>query len=174
MLLARRQDASRSRACGTRRATSSPSTSRRGKVTNLTQDQFYNYAPIYSPDGKSIVYIARVSGNEKLFRLDLATKKATQITFGTHDDAAARFLDADTIVFASTAIDPAQTVDPEVARNGNIYNLWTLNLKTGELKQYTDSLGGNVNPVVAEGREGHRRSRSSPTTRASTACTRWT
>jgi hypothetical protein len=127
-----------------------------GQVSNLTQDQFYNYAPIFAPDGKSIVYLARVSGNEKLFRLDLATKKATQVTFGTHDDAAARFMDADTIVFASTAIDPAQTVDPEVARNGNIYNLWTLNMKTGELKQYTDSLGGNLGPVVLKDAKGTR------------------
>jgi YD repeat-containing protein len=29
-----------------------------------------------------------------------------------------------------------------VSGNGNIYNLWTLSLKTGELRQYTDALGG--------------------------------
>jgi hypothetical protein len=125
-----------------------------GDIANLTNDAFYNYAPTYSPDGKSIVYLARVSGNEKLFQLDLNTKKRTQLTFGTHDDSAARFLDADTVVFSSTATDPAQTIDPEVARNGNIYNLWTLNLKNGELKQYTDSLGGNVSPVVLKDAKG--------------------
>jgi len=119
-----------------------------GQVTNVTQDQFYNYAPVFAPDGQSLVYLARISGNEKLFRYDFTTRKRTQITFGTHDDSAARFLDADTIVFSSTAVDPAQAIDPEVARNGNIYNVWTLGLKTGELKQYTDSLGGNVSPIV--------------------------
>jgi Tol biopolymer transport system component len=118
------------------------------ELTNLTNDNFYNYAPTYSPDGKFLVYLARVSGNEKLFRLDLDTKKKTQLTFGTHDDAAARFVDGDTLVFASTATDPTQPIEPEVAKNGNIYNIWTLNLKNGELKQYTDSLGGNVNPVA--------------------------
>ena len=35
---------------------------------------------------------------------------------------------------------------PRWRKNGNIYNIWTLNLKTGELKQYTDALGGNVSP----------------------------
>ena len=35
-----------------------------------------------------------------------------------------------------------------MARNGNIYNLWTLNLKNGELKQYTDTLTANVSPIV--------------------------
>ena len=56
------------------------------QITNLTNDAFADYAPTYSPDGKFIVYIARVSGNEKLFRLDLDTKKKTQLTFGTHDE----------------------------------------------------------------------------------------
>ena len=92
--------------------------------------------------------MARISGNEKLFKLDLATGKKTQLTFGTHDDAAARFIDADTLIFASTATDPNQAVEPEVARNGATYNLWTLGLKTGELRQWTDAIGGNFSPVV--------------------------
>jgi hypothetical protein len=35
-----------------------------------------------------------------------------------------------------------------VARNGNIYNIWTLGLKTGELRQYTDAAGGNLYAVA--------------------------
>ncbi len=127
-----------------------------GQVTNLTQDQYYNYGPVFSPDGQSVVYLARISGNEKLFRLDMPSRKRTQITFGTHDDSSARFLDPDTLVFSSTAVDPAQAVDPEVARNANIYNIWTLGLKTGELKQYTDALGGNVGPVILRDAKGTR------------------
>jgi len=119
-----------------------------GKVTNLTSDAFADYAPSYSPDGKTVVYLARISGNEKIFKLDLATGKKTQLTFGTHDDAAARFVDAETIIFPSTATDPNKAVEPEVARNGGIYNLWTLNIKTGELRQWTDTLGGNFSPVI--------------------------
>ncbi len=117
---------SRSPACTARSATSSSSTSRPAQVKNVTNDEFGDYAPTYSPDGKSIVYLARVSGNDKLFQLDLATGKKTQLTFGTHDDGGAQFIDADTIVFPSTAVDPNQPIDPEVARNGNIYNIWTL------------------------------------------------
>ena len=118
------------------------------EVINVTKDEFADSGPTWSPDGKSIIYIARVSQNEKLFRLDLDTGTKTQITFGTHDDGAAKFLDADTIVFASTATDPAKPIDPEVARNGNIYNIWTLGLKTGELRQYTDAVGGNLYAVA--------------------------
>jgi hypothetical protein len=57
-------------------------------------------------------------------------------------------VDADTLVFPSTATNPTQPVDPDVARNGNIYNIWTLSLKTGELRQYTDTIGGNTSAVV--------------------------
>ncbi len=118
------------------------------EVTNLTKDGFADSGPTWSPDGRSIIYVARVSGNEKLFRLDVATGQKTQLTFGTHDDSAAQFLDADTLVFSSTATDPAQPIEPDVARNGNIYNIWTLGLKTGQLRQFTDALGGNTSAVV--------------------------
>ena len=117
-------------------------------VTNLTEDPFGDRAPSYSPDGKFLIYTARVSGNEKLFRLELDTKKKTQITFGTQDETGVQFIDNDTIVFGSTATDPAVPLEPEVARNGNILNIWTLDLKTGELKQYTDAVAGNWSPIV--------------------------
>jgi hypothetical protein len=118
------------------------------EVVNRTTDDFADYGPTYAPDGKSIFYIARVSGSHKLFKLDLGTKEKTQLTFGTHDDTSAQFIDENTIVFASTATDPAVPLDPQVARNGKVYNIWTLDLKTNELKQYTDALGGNISPVV--------------------------
>ena len=118
------------------------------EVTNLTNDAFADAAPVFSPDGKFIVYNVRVSGNQKLFRLDLDTKKKTQLTFGTQDETAAQFIDENTLVFGSTATDPAVPLEPEVAKNGNVYNIWTLDLKSGELRQYTDVLGGNWDPVV--------------------------
>jgi hypothetical protein len=117
-------------------------------IVNLTNDEFADYAPSYSPDGKYLIYNARVSGNQKLFRFDLDTKKKTQITFGTVDETSAQFIDDHTIVFSSTATDPAVPLDSEIAKNGNIYNIWTLDLRTGELRQYTDVLGGNFSAVV--------------------------
>jgi WD40-like Beta Propeller Repeat len=118
------------------------------QVRNVTNDSFGDYSPTWSPDGKYLVYLARVSANDKLFKLDLATGQKTQLTFGTHDDGGAQFVDDDTLVFPSTAIDPNQPVDAEVARNGEIYNIWTLNLKTKELKQFTDTLTANTSPVI--------------------------
>jgi hypothetical protein len=126
-----------------------------GQVTNLTNDEFGDLAPIHSPDGKYLVYLARISGSQKLFKLELASGKKTQLTFGTQDEASAKFLDQDTLIFSSTATDPATPLTPEVARNGNIFNLWSLSLKTGELRQYTDALGGILSPVVLTKDAGH-------------------
>ncbi|HEX6163302.1 MAG TPA: hypothetical protein VFZ31_08055 [Vicinamibacterales bacterium] len=118
------------------------------EITNLTKDKFAAYAPTWAPDGRSIVYLVRVSGNEKLFRMNADGSNPTQLTFGTHDEGGAQFIDANTLVFASTGVNPAEPIDPEVAKNGQIYNIWTLDLKTNELKQYSDALSGNLSPVV--------------------------
>jgi hypothetical protein len=128
-----------------------------GGVENVTRDSFADSGPTWAPDGRSIVYVGRVSGNEKLFRIDLETRERTQLTFGTHDDAAAQFVDQDTLVFASTAMDPAEPIEPEVARDGNIYNIWTLSLKDGRLRQYTDTLGGTFSTVVVKDETGSPR-----------------
>jgi hypothetical protein len=120
-------------------------------ITNITKDSFADYAPTWTPDGAAVVTSTRVSGNEKLFRVEVADGKRTQLTFGTHDEGGAQFLDERTLVFASTAVDPNETVDPEVAKNGAIYNIWTLDIKTGELLRYTDAVGGNHSPVVLHG-----------------------
>ena len=125
-----------------------------GQVRNLTNDQFGDYAPTWAPDGKSIIYLARVSGNDKLFRSTSATGAKTQLTFGTHDDGGAQFVDADTMVFPSTALDPNQPIDPEVARNGNIFNLWTLSLKNGELQAVHRHADRERLADRPEGREG--------------------
>jgi hypothetical protein len=114
----------------------------------VTKDNFADFAPAFAPDGKSLVYTARISGNDKLFQLTLGSGEKKQLTFGTHDDTAAKFYNQRMIVFTSTAIDPNASISPEVARNANIPNVWTLDLGTGELQQLTDTMSGNVSPVI--------------------------
>jgi hypothetical protein len=118
------------------------------EVTNLTKDDMADYAPSYSPDGTTLVYSQRAASNDKLVLLTLATGEKKQVTFGAHDDIGARYYDANTLVFTSTALDPAKPVLDDVAANGNIPNVWTLNLQNGELRQWTDSATGIVSPVV--------------------------
>mgnify|MGYP003307455810 FL=1 len=117
-------------------------------VTNLTNTDLADYAPFYSPDGRYIVHMSRVSGNNKLFRYDRTTGERTQLTFGTHDEAGGEFLDDRTLVFASTAADPTQPLESETATDAEIFNIWTLDIETGELQQLTDASTGVVNPIV--------------------------
>jgi hypothetical protein len=123
-----------------------------GAVSNVTNDGFADYAPTFSPDGRTVVYTARVSGNDKLFSVGATGGEKRQLTFGTHDDTAAKFFDAETIYFTSTATDPNVMLAPEVARDGNIPNIWSLDLTTGDLEQWTDTATGNVSPAIL--REG--------------------
>jgi hypothetical protein len=119
-----------------------------GAVTNVTRDAVADYAPTFAPDGRTVVYAARVGGNDKLFHVDVASGQRKQLTFGTHDDTSPKFVDDHRIVFTSTAVDPAALLAPEVAKNGNIPNIWSLDITTGELRQLTDAVAGNVSPVV--------------------------
>ncbi|MBP6715514.1 MAG: PD40 domain-containing protein [Acidobacteria bacterium] len=118
-----------------------------GALTNVSKDSLADYSPTFSPDGRSIVYTVRISGNDKLFQLDLASGQKKQLTFGTHDDTGARFIDANTLVFTSTATDPNKPTTPEMARNGMVPNVWTLDLKTSTLSQWTDAATATLSPI---------------------------
>jgi len=124
-----------------------------GVITNLTKDAIADFAPAYSPDGKSIVYASRVSSNDKLFQMDLASGQKRQLTFGTHDDTCPRFVNSTLLVFTSTAVDPKSPMPPEVAQNGNIPNVWTLNLANNQLQQLTDTRSGNLSPTILKNGE---------------------
>jgi Tol biopolymer transport system component len=49
-------------------------------VTRLTDNNVGDATPVWSPDGKKIVFHRRVVGHLQLFVVDVATKKATQLT----------------------------------------------------------------------------------------------
>ncbi len=125
-----------------------------GALTNLTQDAFADYAPAVFPDGTAVVYVARISGFEKLFALDLRTGRKTQLTFGTHEDnAPAVGPDGRTIYFASTAVGPV-TGGADFSVDGETFNIWSLDLSTGVLRQHTDLATGAFAPIVKRGPEG--------------------
>ena len=123
------------------------------ELTNLTNDAAADYAPTFSPDGAFLVYLARVGGHNKLFTLDLATRAKTQLTFGTFSETAAQFVDDHTLVFSSTATDPLAPVDPAVAADGAIFNVWSLDLSNGSSRQITDAATGNVSTIVLPGQD---------------------
>jgi hypothetical protein len=106
-----------------------------GAVKNLTQDAFYDTDPQVSPDGTIVTYTRRITGHDKVYVFPLAKpEQKTQITFGAYDDNAPVFsMDGGSIFYSSSEDD-------------DIYNLRSIDLKTGIIRQYTDVLGGNTAP----------------------------
>jgi hypothetical protein len=109
------------------------------EVTNVTQDEIFDGAPVFSPDGESLVISSMVGqeGYAKLFRVPLNQPgQRTQLTFGESNENDPVFSTvADRIYFTSD-------------RSGGIENIFGLDLDTGEVKQYTNAVTGCFMPTV--------------------------
>jgi len=116
-----------------------------GATQNLTRDDFADADPQVSPDGRYMVYSRRISGYEKLYIAPLADpQQRTQLTFGTFDDITPIFsADGNRIYYSSSEDD-------------DIYNLRSLDLRTGIIDQYTDIVSGNLSPAPILGNDSER------------------
>jgi Tol biopolymer transport system component len=149
-----------------------------GKTTNITNDKFFDGAPIFSPDGKWLVYSSVVGGYAKLFKLNLANPaERFQLTTGSWNDIDAWFSpDGKRIFFSSDKqtgrnIEKAVEILEEAEKkakpvsetpapdptNFAAYNIYSLNLENGDLLQYTDVVGGCFTPVVFTGQNNRER-----------------
>lgn len=149
-----------------------------GVVENITSDRFFEGAPVFSPDGEWLIYSSVVETHAKLFKLNLANRKERyQLTSGEWNDIDAWFSpDGKRIFFASdkqtgrnvaepvtVAEEPADEPPPDddtAAPNpANVaaFNIYSLDLETGDLLQYTDVIGGCFTPVVFVGENNRER-----------------
>ncbi|MEW5806465.1 MAG: hypothetical protein AB1756_03815 [Acidobacteriota bacterium] len=114
------------------------------ETKNITDDEYYDSNPSYSSDGRKILYNRRVGENEKIFLLDMddPTRK-TQLTIGPGNDIQPSFSRNGKLVFFSS----------DRTANG-IFNVYSLNLDTGEMQRHTDLLGGAFTPVQIADQEG--------------------
>lgn len=103
-------------------------------LLNVTQDEVYDYAPVWSPDGRTLVFTTHVLGFKKFFMVDLARpQQRIQLTFGLSNDTQPAFSrDGTRLYFASD-------------RTGK-YNLYSMVLATGEIERLTDMLHGAFFP----------------------------
>lgn len=111
-----------------------------GDLTNVTQDEFFDSNPRWSLDGRSVLYNRRINQHQKIFLVDLDDPSLkTQLTFGEHSDLQPSFsLDGKEIYFTS---------DPQPDA---IFNIHSLDLETGEVRRWTDIVGGNFTPLEIE------------------------
>jgi hypothetical protein len=113
-------------------------------IRNLTQDNDFDANPWYAQDGTTVLYNRRIGVSWKIFSVDLsdATQK-TQLTFGPSVDIQPSYSrDGKTVFFSSD-------------RGGyGVFNIFALDLASGETRQYTDVVGGCFTPVEMAPREG--------------------
>lgn len=149
-----------------------------GNIQNVTSDRFFDGAPVFSPDGKWLVYSSVINGYAKLIKLNLAnTTERFQLTSGDWNDIDAYFSpDGKRLFFASDKqtgrnVEEASKIleaaentakrdtdtPPADPTNFASYNIYSLDLESGNLLQYTDVVGGCFTPVVFIGQNNRER-----------------
>ncbi len=149
-----------------------------GRVTNVTNDRFFDGSPVFSPDGKWLIYSSVIDGYAKLIKLNLAAPaERYQLTQGKWNDIDSWFSpDGKRLFFASDKqtgrdIEKASQIleqaenrakragdtPPADPTNFASYNIYSLNLETGDLLQFTDVVGGCFTPVVFIGQNNRER-----------------
>ncbi|HSD72422.1 MAG TPA: hypothetical protein VLE54_06510, partial [Thermoanaerobaculia bacterium] len=111
-------------------------------LTNLTDDAAFDFAPAYSPDGKWIYYSSVRDTKAKIFRFDPSSPGSRQqITYGEwNDEDAALTPDSKRLFFTSD-------------RDGGIFNIYSINLETGETNLHTNVVAGAFSPTVFIGKD---------------------
>jgi hypothetical protein len=111
-------------------------------LTNLTDDAAFDFAPAYSPDGKWIYYSSVRGTRAKIFRFDPSSPGSRQqITYGDwNDEDAALTPDGKRLFFTSD-------------RDGGIFNIYSINLETGETNLHTNVVAGAFSPTVFIGKD---------------------
>jgi hypothetical protein len=114
-----------------------------GTIANATRDAAFDEAPVYSRDAKWIYYTSTSGAFAKIFRVDASNPALKeQVTFGEWNDEDASFsVDGSRLFFTSD-------------RDGGVYNIYSVDLSTGETWQHTNVIGGAFTPGVFTGKDG--------------------
>ena len=111
-------------------------------LTNLTDDDAFDFSPAFSPDGRWIYYSSVRGTKSKIFRFHPDTPDSReQITYGDwNDEDPALSPDGKRLFFTSD-------------RDSGIYNIYSIHLETGETFMHTNVVAGVFTPTVFVGKD---------------------
>ena len=111
-------------------------------LTDLTQDDAFDFGPTWSPDGKWIYYSSVRGTKAKIFRFDpSAPGSREQVTYGDwNDEDVSVTPDSKRLFFTSD-------------RDGGIFNIYSINLQNGETNLHTNVVAGAFSPTVFIGKD---------------------
>ena len=111
-------------------------------IVNVTDDESFDYGPVFSPDGKWLYYSSFHGTHSKIFRMHPeAPDSREQVTYGDgNDEDASISPDGKRLYFTSD-------------REGGIYNIYSVNLDTGDTFLHTDVVGGAFGPTAFIGKD---------------------
>lgn len=105
-----------------------------GEIENLTSDRAYDTAPAVSFDGKTLAYISFMGDFQKIFLLDLESGVREQLTFNRSNENSPSFSeDGKTLIYTSD-------------EDERIWNIYTIDLETKLVRQWTNLYGGAFTP----------------------------
>jgi hypothetical protein len=111
-----------------------------GTLTNITDDQAFDNGPTFSPDGSWLYYSSIAGSYAKIFRIRVSDRTREQVTYGNwNDEDASISPDGARLYFTSD-------------RDSGIFNIYSIDLSTGETWQHTDVVGGAFTPGIFVGK----------------------
>jgi TolB protein len=117
-------------------------------VTRLTSDDSDNAFPSFSPDGKQIAYCSTRSGTWNVYVMDTDGRNSVQVT-NTNNQC----------MHPSFSPDGGRLVYSELGSRSNQWELWTVNLTSGEKRQIGYGLFPNWSPARDADRIAFQRAR---------------
>jgi len=106
-------------------------------LTNDYDGLTQNFSPAFSPDGEKIAFTSFRKRQRDIYLLKLKDKLITPLTLDKADDRSP--------VFSPEGSEIYFTSD----REDGIFNLYSINLKTGKMKRYTRVDGGVFEPAIS-------------------------
>lgn len=105
-------------------------------IKNLTNNILLEKTPQWAPDAKWIYYTTRIRSRDQVMRMNPANlNQVEQLTTTEYNSTSPHY-------------DPVTNSVYYSADKNGVYNLYRLDMNTGDKVQYTDVIGGNFSPLV--------------------------